>query len=110
MASGHPDQAILDFNQAIELQSDFPQAHTNRGNAYLRTRRLDLAIADFRQAGQNPVGGLAVLCGLSLLMVLLVAIVIYRLLCKRSRSVTMGDNVSAKTRPGRSRPTPLGVS
>ena len=26
MASGYPDQALCDFNRAIQLQPDFPQA------------------------------------------------------------------------------------
>lgn len=84
MASGHPGEAILDFNRAIQLQPDFPQAYTNRGNAYLRIGHFDLAIADFRQAGQNPLGRLVLLCGLSTL-VLLVAIVAYRFWPTRSR-------------------------
>lgn len=87
LASGHPDQAISDFDRAIQIQPDFPQAYTNRGNAYLHKGQLDLALADFRQAGQNPVGGLAVFCGISSLLVLLAALVAYRLLLTRSRKV-----------------------
>jgi len=87
MASGNPDQAILDFTRAIQLRPDFPQAYTNRGNAYLRTGHFALAMADFSQAGQNPVGGFAVLCAISILMVLLVAIVAYRLWSSRARAV-----------------------
>jgi hypothetical protein len=63
MASGHPDQATRDFDPALKIQPDFPQAHANRGNAYLRLRRFDLAFADFRQGGANPVRTLALLCG-----------------------------------------------
>ena len=43
----------------LETPNDnFPQANTNRGNAYLRQGRIDLAIADFRQAGETPVDAL----------------------------------------------------
>jgi hypothetical protein len=32
MASGHPAAAFADFDHAIQLQPDFAQAHSNRGN------------------------------------------------------------------------------
>ena len=39
--------------------------------AYLRTGHFVLAISDFHQAGQNPIGGLAIFCGFLALTALL---------------------------------------
>ena len=93
MASGHSDQAIGDFDYALKLQPDFSQAYINRGNAYLRLGRFDLAFADFRQGGENPVGPIALLCGISTITILLgtvmVNIVRQRLVGKRRRSSEM---------------------
>jgi len=54
MMSGDSKQAIRDFNRAIELQPNFPQAYTNRGNAYLHLGRFGLAFADFRRGWRKP--------------------------------------------------------
>ena len=52
MARGYPEDALRDFDRAIPLRSDFPQADSNRGNACLREKRIDLALADFHRAGR----------------------------------------------------------
>ncbi len=46
------NQAIKDFNKAIELNRDFAGAYSyyNRGNAYILTRAYDRAIEDFNKA------------------------------------------------------------
>jgi tetratricopeptide (TPR) repeat protein len=54
MASGHPDEALRDIDRAIQLQPDFPQAYSNRGNVFLREGRVHLAIHDFYRAGKIP--------------------------------------------------------
>jgi hypothetical protein len=93
MASGNPNKAISDFNHALELQHDFPQASVNRGNAYLRLGHLGLAFADFRQGGTNPVKIIAILCGIPAIMILLgvfmINVVRQRLLAARQRTIEL---------------------
>jgi lipoprotein NlpI len=52
------DLAIGDFNQAIRLQSNFPQAYANRGDAYLFKGDLNRAAQDYDEA-LRPGGGFA---------------------------------------------------
>jgi tetratricopeptide (TPR) repeat protein len=75
MASGYPSQAISDFDRALALQPEYPQAYINRGNAYLRLGHFGLAFADFRQGGAHPVRTIALLCGISTVMILLGAFI-----------------------------------
>ena len=44
------DQAIADYNMAIELKPDYAQAYVNRGNAYRDKGVIDRAIADYSKA------------------------------------------------------------
>jgi lipoprotein NlpI len=44
------DLAIGDFNQAIRLQSNFPQAYANRGDAYLFKGDFNRAAQDYDEA------------------------------------------------------------
>lgn len=78
MASGYPDEALSDFNHAIQLQPDFPQAYGNRGNAYLREGHIALAIHDFYRAGKISVGLIAILFCITLILALLGTRVLYR--------------------------------
>ena len=75
MASGDPSQAISDFDRALALQPEYPQAYINRGNAYLRLGHFALALADFRQGGAHPVRTIALLCGIPTGMILLGAFI-----------------------------------
>jgi tetratricopeptide (TPR) repeat protein len=43
-------QALEDFEAALELIADFPEAYINRGNAYFYTGQIDRAIADYNRA------------------------------------------------------------
>ena len=81
MASGYPDEAIRDFDHAIELQPDFPQAYNNRANAYFRAGRIGLAISDFYRAG--TLGHIAIVFGISMLIVLIGARLTYRVIHQR---------------------------
>ncbi len=47
---GQYDQAILDYNKAIEIDPRFAQAYSNRGNAYGRKGLYDKAIIDYTKA------------------------------------------------------------
>lgn len=44
------DQAISDYNQAIKINPQFPQAYYNRGLAYSQKGNIELAIIDYTQA------------------------------------------------------------
>jgi tetratricopeptide (TPR) repeat protein len=44
------DGAIAEFREALGLQADYPEAHTNLGNALLAKGRLDDAIAEYQEA------------------------------------------------------------
>ena len=50
LAKGSYDQAILDFTEAIEINSNDADAYTNRANAYFRKKNYDQAILDFTKA------------------------------------------------------------
>jgi len=47
---GQLEQAILEFSQAIGLDSNYALAYSNRGWAYNETGQYDLAIADLDKA------------------------------------------------------------
>jgi serine/threonine-protein kinase len=52
---GKYDQAISDFNKAIEINPRYGKAYNNRGIVYRLKGRYDQAIADFNKAMQiNP--------------------------------------------------------
>jgi len=42
--------AVDDFEAALELFSNFPEAYINRGNAYFYTGQVEQAIADYNRA------------------------------------------------------------
>ena len=44
------DAALADFDKALELIPGFPEAHLNRGNAFLFIDRFALAVADYDAA------------------------------------------------------------
>jgi tetratricopeptide (TPR) repeat protein len=47
---GEYDMALKDFEEALELISNFPEAYINRGNAYFYTGQVERAIADYNRA------------------------------------------------------------
>ena len=52
---GHYDQALTDFNQAIELNPQYHWAIASRGETYRLMGRYEQALADFNQAIElNP--------------------------------------------------------
>ncbi len=52
---GQYDQAISDFNQAIEINPRYIKAYNNRGIVYRLRRQYDRAISDFNKAIEmNP--------------------------------------------------------
>jgi Tfp pilus assembly protein PilF len=46
---GNPQQALADYNRALQIEKDNTQAYTNRGNALLDLRRYEEAIADYKK-------------------------------------------------------------
>jgi Flp pilus assembly protein TadD len=50
MEKGLPDDAIVEYRQAIRFKKDFDDAHHNIGTALLRKSKLDEAIAEYREA------------------------------------------------------------
>ncbi len=52
---GNLDQAITDFNQALEIYPSYAVAYNNRGNAYYGKGQYDQAITDYNRALEiNP--------------------------------------------------------
>ena len=49
-AKGNLDQAISDYNKAIEIDSNLAEAYNNRGNAYQTKGNLDQATLDYNKA------------------------------------------------------------
>jgi tetratricopeptide (TPR) repeat protein len=47
---GNIDQAVLDYNKAIEINSNYALAYNNRGLAYQNKGNLDQAILDYNKA------------------------------------------------------------
>lgn len=45
--TGNYDAAINNYTKAIQLQSKYPEAYNNRGNAYFKKRQYNLAINDY---------------------------------------------------------------
>jgi tetratricopeptide (TPR) repeat protein len=45
--------ALEDFEEALELIANFPEAYINRGNAYFYTGQVERAIADYNRAIQR---------------------------------------------------------
>ena len=55
LSKGNSEDAIADFNKAIELNSKLFHPYYNRGNAYLQKRDFDRAIEDYSTAIElNP--------------------------------------------------------
>lgn len=55
VTKGQYDQAILNFNKALEMNPKYAEAYCNRGGAYLGKGRYDMAILDFNKAIEiNP--------------------------------------------------------
>jgi len=48
--TGEYGAALADFEAALGLISNFPEAYINRGNAYFYTGQVELAIADYNRA------------------------------------------------------------
>jgi tetratricopeptide (TPR) repeat protein len=48
--SGHTQEAIILFQQALRIKPEFDDAHRNLGNALVKMQRLDEAIEHFKQA------------------------------------------------------------
>ncbi len=54
-SKGQYDQAISDFNKALEINPRYARAHYNRGNTYYQMGRYDQAISDYNKALEiNP--------------------------------------------------------
>jgi tetratricopeptide (TPR) repeat protein/S1-C subfamily serine protease len=52
---GKPNLALTDFNKAIQLSPNYPDAYYNRGLFYANKGKLDLALADWnRTTSLNP--------------------------------------------------------
>src|ERR1051326_3921522 len=49
----HFDQAIQDFNAALKLNPELPEAYADRGVAYHQKGDIDQAIADFNQGDRK---------------------------------------------------------
>ncbi len=53
---GQYDQAISDFNRALEINPRYQKAYSNRGTTYRLMRQFDRAISDFNRAIEiNPI-------------------------------------------------------
>src|SRR6201998_1427076 len=48
--AGKTEEALADFNKAIDLDPNYGQAFANRGLIYRKTKRLDQAMADYERA------------------------------------------------------------
>jgi serine/threonine protein kinase/tetratricopeptide (TPR) repeat protein len=53
MALGHADEALADYDRALQLEPGLAPALLNRGMLHYGARRLDLAVADLQQALQR---------------------------------------------------------
>ena len=47
---GRTADAVVEFQKAVDIRSDYTQAYANLGNALLKERRVDDAIAEFQKA------------------------------------------------------------
>jgi len=50
--NGHPDEAISQFQQAVQIDPDYANAHSNLGYALNKMGKVDEAIAQYQQAVQ----------------------------------------------------------
>jgi len=50
---GEYSAAFQDFNAALEIVSDYPEAYINRGNAFFHIGQVERAIADYNRAIQR---------------------------------------------------------
>jgi len=50
---GEYTAALEDFEEALELIANFPEAYINRGNTYFHTGQVERAIADYNRAIQR---------------------------------------------------------
>ena len=50
MSRGRTDEAVAQYQRALEIRPDFPEAHNNLGNALPRRGRIDEAIAEYEKA------------------------------------------------------------
>ncbi len=50
LGSGDPKSALADFNKVVQIDSTFPEAFLNRGNAYFDLNRFDMAAADYSRS------------------------------------------------------------
>jgi tetratricopeptide (TPR) repeat protein len=50
LQKGHVDEAIADYEKALEIKPDYPEAHSNLGTAFLQKGRVDEAIAQCQKA------------------------------------------------------------
>jgi len=50
---GEYSTAFQDFNAALEIVSDYPEAYINRGNAFFHIGQVERAIADYNQASSE---------------------------------------------------------
>jgi len=50
---GNYDAAFKDFEAALKLVGDFPEAYINRGNTHFYTGQIEEAIADYNRAIQG---------------------------------------------------------
>ncbi len=49
---GRYDEAIAEYNKAIEINRNYTNAYSNRGHAYFKKKQYDLAITDYTRAIQ----------------------------------------------------------
>jgi Flp pilus assembly protein TadD len=88
MTLGHTDEAIADFNKAIELQPDYPRAYPNRAMTLMKKGRFSAAFADYKRAGGNPKPLTVAVAGILILLALIAFFflrAITRLACRRRR-------------------------
>ena len=50
LGSGRLDEAIAEYQKALEIEPDYAEAHNNLGNALVRRGRIDEAIAEYQKA------------------------------------------------------------
>ena len=50
LPTGHPDEAMVHFQKALQICPTFPDAHNNLGNLLLQKGQADEAIAHFKKA------------------------------------------------------------
>jgi tetratricopeptide (TPR) repeat protein len=48
LQKGHPDEALVQYQNALKIRSDYEPAHNNRGVIFLQKGELDKALAEFQ--------------------------------------------------------------